>query len=211
MKTKIDTQNWSRRDYYTYFGAFDDPFFGVVVNVDCTAAYDYCRNHDVSFFLYYMYESIKAVNQVENFRYRLLDGEVYLFDRVHPSTTVGRHDNSFGFALFEYTDNFESFAANAKEKIAEVQTYPGLRIEENAMRVDVVHCTTVPWFSFTGVKHEKSILNGDSIPKFAYGKYFDHDGHKLLPVSINAHHGLVDGYHVAQYLELFQEGLNKGS
>ena len=177
----------------------------------CTAAYDYCKKRDVSFFLYYMYESAKAVNMVENFRYRLIDGEIWLFDIVHPSTTVGREDNTFGFALFEYKDDFESFAANAKEKIAEVQTYKGLRIEENVKRVDVVHCTTVPWFSFTGVKHEKSIRNGDSIPKFAYGKYFIQDGRKLLPVSINAHHGLVDGYHVAKYLELFHEGLNKGS
>jgi chloramphenicol O-acetyltransferase type A len=211
MKTKIDIQNWSRKDYYTYFGSFDDPFFGVVVNVDCTAAYDYCKKHGVSFFLYYMYESIKAVNMVENFRLRLIDGEIYLFDLVHPSTTVGREDNSFGFALFEYKDTFEAFAINAKERIAEVQTYEGLRIEENTSRVDVVHCTTVPWFSFTGVKHEKSIRNGDSIPKFAYSKFFEQEGRKLLPVSINAHHGLVDGYHVARYLELFQEGLNRGS
>jgi chloramphenicol O-acetyltransferase type A len=211
MKTKIDMQNWSRRDYYRYFGGFDDPFFGVVVNVDCTAAYTYCKKHDLSFFLYYMYESAKAVNMVENFRYRLVDGDIYLYDRVHPSTTVGRKDNTFGFALFEYTDTFETFAANAKEKIGEVQTYPGLRIEENASRVDVVHCTTIPWFSFTGAKHEKSIRCGESIPKFAYGKFFVQDGKKLMPVSINANHGLVDGYHVARYMELFQEGLNKDS
>lgn len=211
MKTRIDINSWSRKDYYLYFGSFDDPFFGVVVNVDCTAAYDYCKENDVSFFLYYMYQSIKAVNRVENFRYRIIDGQVYLFDVVHPSTTVARKDNSFGFALFEYSDSFGAFSINAKEKIAEVQTYSGLRIEENAQRVDVVHCTTVPWFSFTGVKHEKSIRCGESIPKFAYGKYFEQAGRRLLPVSINAHHGLVDGYHVARYLDLFQDGLDKGS
>jgi chloramphenicol O-acetyltransferase type A len=103
-----------------------------------------------------MYQSIKAVNRVENFRYRIIDGQVYLFDVVHPSTTVARKDNSFGFALFEYSDSFGTFSINAKKKIAEVQTYSGLRIEENAQRVDVVHCTTVPWFSFTGVKHDRA-------------------------------------------------------
>jgi chloramphenicol O-acetyltransferase type A len=209
MKTRIDQNSWPRRDYYRYFGGFDDPFFGVVVNVDCTVAYDYCKKHEISFFLYYMYQSAKAVNQVENFRYRIIDGDIYLFDLVHPSTTVAREDNSFGFALFEYSDNFEAFSKNAKAQIAEVQTYSGLRIEENASRVDVVHCTTTPWFSFTGVKHEKSIRCGDSIPKFAFGKFYAQGGRKLMPVSINANHGLVDGYHVAKYLELFQEGLNK--
>ncbi len=208
MKTKIDQDSWPRRDYFRYFGAFDDPFFGVVVNVDCTAAYSHCKKQGISFFLYYMYQSAKAVNQVENFRYRLIDGDIYLFDRVHPSTTVARQDHSFGFALFEYSDDFEAFCANAKAKIAEVQTYSGLRIEENTRRVDVVHCTTTPWFSFTGAKHEKSIRCGESIPKFVFGKFFEQDGRKLMPVSINVHHGLVDGYHVAKYLSLFQEGLD---
>jgi chloramphenicol O-acetyltransferase type A len=208
MKTRIDQNSWPRRDYFRYFGGFDDPFFGVVVNVDCTAAYDYCKKHDVSFFLYYLYQSAKAVNQVENFRLRIIDGDIYLFDLVHPSTTVARQDNSFGFALFEYTDDFEAFCINAKKQIAEVQTYSGLHIEENVRRVDVVHCTTTPWFSFTGFKHEKSIRNGDSIPKFAFGKFFEQGGRKMMPVSINANHGLVDGYHVGKYLELFQEGLD---
>jgi chloramphenicol O-acetyltransferase type A len=208
MKTRIDQNSWPRRDYFRYFGGFDDPFFGVVVNVDCTAAYDYCKKHDISFFLTYLYQSAKAVNQVENFRLRIIDGDIYLFDLVHPSTTVARQDNSFGFALFEYTDDFEAFCTNAKKQIAEVQTYSGLHIEENVRRVDVVHCTTTPWFSFTGFKHEKSIRNGDSIPKFAFGKFFEQGGRKMMPVSINANHGLVDGYHVGKYLELFQEGLD---
>lgn len=209
MQTKINLATWPRRDYYNYFGSCDDPYFGVVVNVDCTTAYQRCKQEGASFFLYYMYESIKAVNQVENFRYRILDGEVWLFDRVHPSTTVGRKDHTFGFALFEYKDTFGEFCLNAEKKIAEVETYQGLPVGENSKRLDVIHCTTTPWFSFTGFKHEKNIRCSESIPKFAFGKFFKSGKKKLLPISINVNHGLVDGYHVGQYLELFQEGLNK--
>jgi chloramphenicol O-acetyltransferase type A len=208
MKTKIDLNNWPRRDYYKYFGSCDDPFFGVVVNIDCTTAYDYCKKNNVSFFLYYMHESIKALNRVENFRYRIIDGEIWVFDRVHASSTVGRKDHTFGFAFFEVIDDFASFAENAEKKIAEVQDYQGLRINENT-RLDVVHYTTLPWFSFTGFKHEKNIRCEESIPKIAFGKFFESDGKKLMPHSINANHGLVDAYHVGKYLEYFQEGLNK--
>jgi chloramphenicol O-acetyltransferase type A len=208
MKTKIDLNTWPRRDYYKYFGSCDDPFFGVVVNVDCTEAYDYCKKHDMSFFLYYMHESIKALNRVENFRYRIIDGEIWLFDCVQASSTVGRKDHTFGFAFFDFTDDFASFAENAEKKIAEVQAYQGLRINENT-RLDVVHYTTLPWFSFTGFKHEKNIRCDESIPKLAFGKFFESEGKKLMPHSINANHGLVDAYHVGKYLEFFQEGLNK--
>lgn len=35
----IDIATWNRREHYEHFSAFDDPFFGVTVNVDCTRAY----------------------------------------------------------------------------------------------------------------------------------------------------------------------------
>jgi chloramphenicol O-acetyltransferase type A len=208
MKTKLDIQNWARKDHYNYFGSFDDPYFGVVVNIDCTKAYQNSKKQGISFFLYYMYESIKAINRVENFRYRIIDGEVWVFDRVHASTTVGRADSTFGFAEFEYTNDFDSFRKNAEAQIDLVQKSTGLRLDKTAQRLDVVHYTTLPWFSFTGFKHEKSTRCEESIPKVAFGKFFQSDGKKLLPHSINANHGLVDAYHIGKYLEYFQEGLN---
>ncbi|MCW4023674.1 MAG: chloramphenicol acetyltransferase [Candidatus Bathyarchaeota archaeon] len=208
MKTKLDIENWSRRDHYKYFGSCDDPYFGVVVNVDCTAAFANSKKLGASFFLYYMYESIKAMNMVENFRYRIIDGEVWVFDRIHASTTVARADSTFGFALFEYNGDFDDFVKCAKAEISKIQKISGLNAAENA-RVDVIHYTTLPWFSFTGFVHERNINRGQSIPKVAFGKFFEQNGRKLMPVSISANHGLVDAYHVSKYLEYFQAGLNK--
>jgi chloramphenicol O-acetyltransferase type A len=209
MKTKVDFQTWSRREYYEHFGRCADPYFGVSVNVDCTVAYETCKRLGCSFFVYYMFESIKAINQVENFRYRIIDKDIWLFDCIHASTTIGRPDGTFGFALFEYTDNFGVFQKNAKNQIEEVQKTCGLRANDDSNRFDVIHYTTLPWFSFTSFRHEKNFDSTESIPKIAFGKFFESDGKKWLPVSVNANHGLVDGYHIGKYLELFQIGLNK--
>ena len=35
----IDIATWNRREHYEHFSAFDDPFFGVTVQVDCTRTY----------------------------------------------------------------------------------------------------------------------------------------------------------------------------
>ncbi|MCL2642727.1 MAG: CatA-like O-acetyltransferase [Candidatus Bathyarchaeota archaeon] len=209
MKSKVDFQVWSRREYYEHFGLCDDPYFGVTSNVDCTVAYETCKRLGCSFFVYYMFESIKAVNQIENFRFRVIGEDVWLFDCIHASTTIGRLDNSFGFAFFEYTENFERFQKNAADQIALVQKTSGLKADADAKRVDVIHYTTLPWFSFTSFRHEKNLSSKESIPKIAFGKFFEHDGKKWLPVSVNVNHGLADGYHVGKYLDLFQKGLNK--
>ena len=208
MKTKVNIQDWNRKEHFQYFGSADDPYFGVVVNIDCTTAYEDCKHRGTSFFLTYMYHSIRAVNKVENFRYRLIDGEVWIFDRVHASTTVGRADGTFGFGFFEYTDDYEKFVSKATSEIAAVAACTGLRANKDAMRLDVVHCTTLPWFSFTGFKHERNFGQDECIPKFAFGKFFESDGKKLLPVSVNVNHGLVDAFHVERFLYFFQKGLD---
>ena len=37
----IDIATWNRKEHFEHFSAFDDPFFGVTVNVDCTRAVSY--------------------------------------------------------------------------------------------------------------------------------------------------------------------------
>ena len=211
MWSKVDVGSWGRREYFEHFGGCVDPYFGVTVDVDCTVAFEVCRRLGFSFFVYYMFESLRAVNGVENFRYRLVDGEVWLFDCVHASSTVGRLDGSFGFALFECSEDFLVFQKSAAAEIARVQGSVGLGANcGDARRVDVVHCTVLPWFSFTSFRHEKRLGGEESIPKIAFGKFFEREGRKWLPVSVHVNHGLVDGFHVAQYFGLFQKGLNKG-
>ena len=35
----IDIATWNRREHFKHFSAFDDPFFGVTVHVDCRFIY----------------------------------------------------------------------------------------------------------------------------------------------------------------------------
>ncbi|HAN77810.1 MAG TPA: chloramphenicol acetyltransferase, partial [Bacteroidales bacterium] len=44
----------------------------------------------------------------------------------------------------------------------------------------------------------------DSIPKISFGKFFKENDKLWLPVAVHAHHGLMDGLHVAKFIEKFQ-------
>jgi chloramphenicol O-acetyltransferase type A len=48
----------------------------------------------------------------------------------------------------------------------------------------------------------------DSIPKLVFGKYHHLNDTVKMPISIEAHHALMDGIHVAKYLDLFQDSMN---
>ncbi|MBC7912492.1 MAG: chloramphenicol acetyltransferase, partial [Pyrinomonadaceae bacterium] len=47
-----------------------------------------------------------------------------------------------------------------------------------------------------------------SCPKISFGMMTDEHGKLSMPVSIHVHHALMDGYHVAEFVNLFQELMN---
>ena len=98
----IDIATWNRREHYEHFSAFDDPFFGVTVNVDCTRAYQEAKDKGVSFSLLVLHRIVTAAAAVEEFRYRIEGNRVVCYDSLLPEATVGRADHTFSFAAFEY-------------------------------------------------------------------------------------------------------------
>lgn len=208
MKT-IDVDNWVRKEYFEFFSKYDDPFFGLTTEIDCSRAYEYAKDNKFSFFAYYLYRSIEAVNKIEELKYRIVDKDVVLFDRIHAGSTIGRKDGTFGFSFTPFSNDLESFASELKKEIEKVQNSTGLRLNEEAIRHDVIHYSAIPWHKFSAISHSKNFNNQDSVPKITFGKFY-RDGNKiLLPTSIDAHHGLVDGLHVGKYLEEFQKGMNE--
>ena len=205
MKHLIDLATWNRREHFTFFSAFEEPFFGLVATVDCTRALAEAKRLGVPFFLYYLHAALQAVNQVEALRYRIEDGQVYCYDRIHASATIGRPDHTFGFSFIEQHGELAAFVPGATAEIAAVQASEGLRLNETTGRPDVIHFSALPWVRFTGLSHARSFSHPDSCPKISVGQTYVEGAATLLPVSVNVHHGLADGYHVGLFLAAFQE------
>ena len=66
----------------------------------------------------------------------------------------------------------------------------------------------MPWLSFTSVMHPMNLRTLDSVPRIAWGKFFE-DGEKLkMPLSVQAHHALMDGIHIGRFYSRVQELLD---
>ncbi|WP_199121494.1 chloramphenicol acetyltransferase [Pedobacter sp. ASV28] len=203
---KINIETWKRRDHFKFFSQFDEPFFGVVVNIDCTKAYADAKAASKSFFLHYLYRALKAANDIEAFRYRILDGEVVLHEQINVSTTINRPDGTFGFGYFDYNNDENVFIADAQKAIQEVQATEGLTPSQPG--ANEIHFSAIPWIDFTALSHARSFTFPDSAPKISFGKLTEKEGIKNMPVSIHIHHGLADGYHVGLFVAQFQELMN---
>ncbi|WP_284650882.1 chloramphenicol acetyltransferase [Flavobacterium terrisoli] len=207
MKQKLNLDTWNRKEHFLFFKQMEEPFFGVSTRVDCTKAYAKAKELGVTFFTYYLHKTLTAVNAVENFRYRIIDNEVYVFDRIDVSATILREDNTFGFSFMEYDENLKEFAEITKKEIARIHNTTGLITRD--FEINLIHFSALPWIDFTSYSHARSFTSGDSCPKVSFGKMIEENGKKTMPIAVHVHHGLVDGYHVGQFLTLFQELLNE--
>jgi chloramphenicol O-acetyltransferase type A len=208
MRHLVDLATWPRREHFEFFSTFEEPFFGLVSEIDCTPARDEARRLGVPFFLYYLYHALQAANEVEAFRQRIEQGQVYTYDRVHASATIGRPDHTFSFSFIEQQASLTDFVAGAQAEIADVQAMSGLNLTERTGRPDVIHCSAIPWVRFTGLTHARSFRHPDSCPKISFGQVFAAGTAQRMAVAVNVHHALADGYHVGQFLDGFQQRLS---
>ena len=83
MKHPIDLEHWNRKEHFLFFGSMDDPFFGLTTQIDVTSIYKEAKADHASFFLYSLHKIMTAVNEVGEFRYRIIDNIPVCFDRIH--------------------------------------------------------------------------------------------------------------------------------
>ncbi len=208
MKRVVNIDTWNRKEQFQLFMGCSDPVYGITANVECQEAIRFCKSEKVSFFLYYLHASLKAVNSVENLKMRFEDENVVVFDTVHGSSTIGREDGTFGFSIFEYRENFGEFLGDAEAEVRRVKEAKGLSIDLSETRMDMVHYSSIPWVSFTSIIPERHSGPATSIPKIFFGKYFEESSKVKMPVSFHAHHALSDGLHAGMFFKNLEENLS---
>ena len=207
MKQKLDLNSWNRKEHFLFFKQMEEPFYGITTTIDCTKAYTKAKAIGVSFFSYYLHKTLSAVNAVENFRYRIIEDEVYIFDVIDASATVMREDTTFGFSYMPFTQDINEFTQIVQAEIERMQTTTGVFTREYPD--NLIHFSALPWINFTSLSHARSFTWPDSCPKISIGKLTDENGKKSMPISVHVHHGLADGYHVGLFLEKLQQFMNE--
>jgi chloramphenicol O-acetyltransferase type A len=209
MRQKLQLETWNRKEHFAFFNQFEEPFFGVTVQIDCTKAYQNAKEMGVSFFTFYLFKTLVAVNEIENFRYRIQDKEVFIYDKISASATILRNDNTFGFSFMEFEFDIHDFAKNVTLEIDRVKNTTGL-FTRDFSTVNLIHFSTLPLINFTSFSHARNFTFEDSSPKISFGKMIiTENGNRLFSMSIHVHHGLMDGYHVGNFVDLFQKLMNE--
>jgi chloramphenicol O-acetyltransferase type A len=207
MYKKIDITDWNRKDHYQFFKSYDNPFFNICSELNVQKLYEFTEKNGLSFFVCLLYFSLKAVNEIEEFRCRILNDEVVIYERVNAGSTVLNDDNTFSFFYFDYNSDLKIFHDNVSELLKQnVNDRSGLDPRESEL--NMIHYSIIPWISFSSISHPRKFNTDDSIPKIVFGKYHKKENKLMMPISVEVHHSLMDGLHVGNYLKLLQKLFN---
>ncbi|WP_026355119.1 CatA-like O-acetyltransferase [Massilia niastensis] len=190
-----------RRDRFALFDRMDSPAVNLCFTLDLPDFRPWCREQGLAPFHVLLCALLRAVLKVENFQYRIEDGEVFRIERLRPSFTVVNQHHDLNFAQFDWSDDLREFVARGIAAREEAGGMTELNLKYRSMSPreakEQVFVTCIPWLDFTSIQHPIAKLGEPDIPSFAWGRFRDApDGRLQLPFSVQAHHGFVDGYHI---------------
>lgn len=202
---EINLDTWERGEHFNFYKDFGYPHFNMCANLNLTAFNPYLKQKGIKFTAGFVYLIARVANEVGEFRYRIHGDEVVEYPVVHPSTTILTEDERFSFCTIEYTRDFFTFVARAEEQMAFVLEHPHLK--DPPGEDNLLFMSAIPWVSFTSFMHPVD-FPVDSVPRFAWGRFFQEGGSLKMPLSVQVHHALMDGLHMGRYYEKLQDYLD---
>ncbi len=190
---RLDQAKWARREIYEMFSKMDYPFYSVTIPVDVTEIKRLSKARGVSFYMLMVWVCTKALNSVPEFRIRIRGDELVVLDQANPSFTyMPKGSEVFKIVTLPWEPEWESFCRNAQEQSEQQTCF--IRSGEETDSLIYFSCT--PWFDFTALTNEHNFDKDDTVPRLAWGKYFQENGRLWVHLSVEVNHRTIDGFHI---------------
>ena len=197
----IDEKTWERAMHCMVFRNSIEPQFCVTFEADITNFKEKLRKQGLSFTMAMVYAVCKCANEIEEFRYRFLDGKIVLYDRIDTAFTyLNKSTNLFKVVNVPFVDDINEYCKLAYKIANEQREY-----FTGPLGNDVFQCSPMPWVTFTHISHTNSGKKDNATPLFDWGKYYEKNGKVMMPISVQAHHSFVDGIHIGRFVNKLQE------
>ena len=194
----IDMDSWYRKEYYQHYVGQVVCTYSMTVELDVTPLLG------AKLYPKMLWLLSNTVNQPEEFRTHLSPEGVGIFDEMCPSYTIfNKETKQFSVIWTEYDRDYNIFLQRYEEDCLQYggceSMFPKAYKPDHAFDVSMM-----PWQSFSSFNLN---IYGEGkwlLPIFTMGKTFVKDSKTLLPLAIQVHHAVCDGYHVCRLVETLQ-------
>lgn len=205
----IDLAAWSRREHFEHYLRRVPCTYAMTVELDATVFAAALRESPRKTYLAQIWALATVVNAHEEFRMRLAEGRdgpriPAIWPVVHPMFTVFNPARETFCAVWApYDSDFGAFHDAAAPLLAEHAAATEL-FPQGAPPPNVFDVSSIPWASFTGFALDIAENWEHLAPIFTLGKYAEREGRLMLPLAIQVHHAVADGFHTARLIDELQ-------
>ena len=209
MKFKlIDISNWARKEYFDHYLSDIPCTYSMTLNLDITALIKQIKKNNIKLYPVTIYLLSKVVNKYEEFRTAIDEnGHVGIFESISPMYTIFQQDTeTFTSIWTEYCIDFSEFHQNYA---IDIQTYSNIKrfLAKPNPPANIFTISSIPWVNFSGFNLNLPKATNYLLPIFTTGKFFEQNDKIWLPIAIQVHHAVCDGFHIARFVNELQEAI----
>ena len=201
----IDRTKWGRSEYFDHYFSQVPCTYSVVFKLDITRL----RQQGQKLYPTMLYHIAAEVNSREEFRTAINgEGQLGVYDQMHPCYTIfHKESETFSNLWTAYTPDYTAFCKAYQQDMDEYGDNLGLSAKpetpENTFPVSML-----PWASFEGFNLNLQKGYDYLLPIFTMGRYYEESGRILLPLAVQVHHAVCDGFHVCRFVNSLQARLD---
>lgn len=178
----------------------------ITVKVKAQKTYELSKKEDIPFFNLALACQLESINEIPEFKYRIIDDEVVEYNYITAVTPIMQEDNTVKEIEIkpphEFKDIYKwnSYVENKKENIEENQYL----VEPSKRDIEgIANFSCMPWLDFDSMVNIIASPN-QLMPAITWGKLTD----EKMPISISASHIFVYGWHFKLFYEKTEKYLN---
>lgn len=205
----IDISKWDRREYFEHYLNQAPCTYSMTLNLDLTVLLQEIKKRDLKLYPTIIYLLSSIVNRHEEFRTSIdTNNNIGVYDLLHPSYTIFQKDGERFTSI--WTEYIPSFSMFYKQYLSDVEVFGKVKsfIAKPNSPSNIFTISSIPWVNFTGFNLNLPTATRYLHPIFTTGKYFEQNGKILLPIAIQVHHAVCDGFHLARFINELQETMN---
>lgn len=200
---KINLTTYPRKSTYEAFLHHEIPVLSTTCEVDITELYEFRQQYALRLFPLLAFMIDKTINEIEAMKHRIIDGELYAYDVIHPSFTTLLPNNTISFCDAIHMDDAKMFYEHIVT-LSDVATQTAdVEMREKHGRYFI---SNIPWIRFSSFVHPY-LSQYASIPIVTTGKFQQNSMNITMPIALQVHHSLADGYHLGQFYTLLEQNI----
>lgn len=202
--TLVNLNEWSRGRLFKFYIDKMRIVMSLTADVNVTNLRAYSKKNNLNFYPLMLWVVSKIINSHDEFKYSWDDaGNLIKWDFVSPSyTDFHADDENFVKMVTEYSDDLFEFCSRVDKDRQRHKNERAILVNQPPNFFDV---SCLPWIKYSHFDIHVFDEGKFLAPVVTWGKFEENDGKLIMPLTMNIHHAVADGFHLSRFFNEVQE------